>query len=870
VKLHVSLIRFIGLIVPRRVRSGWQQEWESELCHRETLLEEWDRLNWRSKLDLLNRSLGAFRDAVWLQQLRWEDEMIQDLRYGARMLVKNPGFTFVAILTLMLGIGANTAIFSVVNAVLLQPLPYLNAGELVTMYNTAGGETNWPFSPAQYLDAISRNTAFTDIAALSNKGWPANLTQSGDAERLQGYQVSANLFSTLGVVPVQGRAFVPEDDRPGSGNVVVLSYELWQRRFGGDPQIIGQPVILNGSPFTVVGVMPADFRYLTKTDLWAPLAFTAEDERDRAGYLEIIARQRPGVSLDTARAEMDRISREFFNKPDSPAHAYAAPAQELLTKRVRQPLLLLFVAVGFVLLIACANLANLLLARGSVRRRELAIRSALGAGRLRVVRQLLVESLLLAFAGGFCGLLLTNLVIKFLASGLPDYLINANSRVATLTIDASALWFTFALSILTSLLFGLAPALQLSRFNLNEALKDGGRSGGSRNRLRSTFVVAEVALAMVLLVGAGLIIKSFWRLTRVDLGFDPEGVVTARIDPSGDKYKEFSQVTGFYRDLLERVSAIPGVGNAAIINSLNASFGFSIDEHPPLPADEQLTGQINQISGDYFRVMGIPLRAGRFFNDRDAKGAQSVVIIDEALARRDFNGEDPIGKHITCQVNRGKPGVSYQIVGVVGGAKYFDRTREPFPHIYYSYLQENWWSMSLRVRARNGDPMNLVAPIRAELAQIDKNQPIHSFKSLDVALSGLLSEQRFTTQLLSSFGALSAVLAAIGVYGVMAYAVTQRTREIGVRMALGARAVDVLKVMLSQGLKLIAIGVVLGLVAAFALTRFMADLLFDVKPNDPATLVSIALLLIVVALAACLIPARRATRVDPIQVLRVE
>src|SRR5262249_16367254 len=357
------LIALIGVIVPRRLRADWRQEWEAELQYRETLLSEWERLSWQTKLDLLRRSCGAFWDALWLQQLRWEDEMIQDLRYGARMLVKNPGFTFVAILTLMLGIGANTAIFSVVNAVLLQPLPYRNAAELVTIYNTAGGETRWPFSPVQYLDALNHNTVFTDIAALSKKGWPGNLTESGDAERLQGYQVSANLFSTLGIVPVQGRAFVPEDDRPGSGNVVVLSYELWQRRFGGDPQIIGQPLTLNGAPFTVVGVMPADFRYLAKADLWAPLAFTAEDERDRGGYLEIIARQRPGISLETTRAEVDRISREFFNKPESPAHAYAAAPQELLTKRLRRPLVLLFVAVGFVLLIACANLANLLLAR---------------------------------------------------------------------------------------------------------------------------------------------------------------------------------------------------------------------------------------------------------------------------------------------------------------------------------------------------------------------------------------------------------------------------------------------------------------------------------------------------------------------------
>jgi len=794
----------------------------------------------------------------------------QDLRYGARMLVKNPGFTCVAILTLALGIGANTAIFSVVNAVLLQPLPYARADELVVMYKTPGGETRWPFSPPAYLDMKRRSTTFTDVAALSNKGWAANLTEWGEPERLQGFQVSANLFLLLGVKAALGRTFMAEEDRPGANRVVALSHELWRRRFGADPQAVGRTLTLNGGSYTVIGVMPADFRLYTKTDIWTPLAFTAEDENDRSGYLEVIGRRKPGVTLAQAGAEAETITREFRNNTSSEVHAGLDPLQTTLTKEVRPMLLLLVAAVGFVLLIACVNIANLLLARGSIRRRELAIRSALGAGRLRVVRQLLVESAMLALAGGAAGLFLANWVVKFIASGLPEYLANANSRVAMLKLDTTALGFTFALSMLTSILFGLIPALQLSKIDLNEALKEVGRTAGTRNRLRSALVVAEVALAMVVLVGGGLMIKSFWRLAHVNPGYEPAGVLTAQIDPSGARYKEFAHVTGFYQELLGRIAAIPGARYAGIINSLNASFSFSIDEHPPLPPEQRPSAQINQVSADYFKAMGIPLRAGRFFTDRDAKGAQPVVIIDETFARRYFPGEDPIGKHINGEFSRGTGNSPRQIVGVVGGAKYWTLSQEPFPHMYFSYLQENWWSMSLVVRAQSDDPMKLAAPIRAELAAMDRNQPIHSFKALEAQVSELIAPQRFTTALLAGFAALAALLAAVGIYGVMSYVVAQRTREMGIRMALGAQTRNVMSVVMKQGMTLAVAGVTIGLAASLALTRLMSGLLFGVEATDAATLVEIALLLAVVALLACFIPARRATRVDPVTALRAE
>jgi putative ABC transport system permease protein len=794
--------------------------------------------------------------------------MIQDLRYGLRMLVKNPGFTLIAILTLALGIGANTAIFSVVNAVLLQPLPYAKADELAAIYlrpDRDPPDSGFPFSPAGYLNLKNHNTVFTDIAALSNKGWPANLTGAGEPERLQGFQVSANLFPLLGVSAELGRTFVAEEDRPGAAHVVVLSHDLWQRRFGGGRDVLGRQLTLNSDTYTVVGVLPREFRYYAKTDLWTPLAFTVAEENERqASYLEVLARRKPGISNDVATAEADRVVRGFLDNPKSDLHARLSVPQTLLTKHVRPRLLLLFAAVGFVLLIACVNMANLTLARGTVRRRELAVRAALGAGRLRLARQLLLESAMLAVAGAAIGLLLAHWGIQFIASGLPEYLVAANSRVALLKIDMTALGFTFGLALLTSLLFGLVPALQLSRVDLSEELKEGGKTVGLRNRFRSALVVAEVALAMVTLVGAGLMIKSFWHLAHVNPGYEPAGVLSAQIDPSGASYKEPAQVSSFYKELLARVSAIPGVSSAGIINSLNSSSPISVDEHPPVPPEQQPQVQTNQVSGDYFRAMGIPLRAGRIFNDRDVKGAPSVALVDESFARRQFPNENPLGKHLHFWDQ------AWEIVGVVGAAKYWSLSEDAVPHVYLSYLQVNWGSMSLVVRTQSGNPLKLAGPIRSELAVIDKNQPIHSFKTLESTVSELVAPQRFTTMLLTGFAALAALLAAIGIYGVMSYAATQRTREIGLRMALGAQSRDVLKVLMTQGLILVSCGVGLGLVASFALTRLMADLLFGVEPTDKVTLAVVTLLLVTVALLACFIPARRATKVDPLVALRYE
>ena len=799
---------------------------------------------------------GGMAETIW-----------QDVRFGFRLLRKNPSFTAIAVLTLALGIGANTAIFSVVNGVLLRPLPYANPEQLVTIYrNTPGG----PVSPRVYLNLKRNNTVFADMAALSNIGWPANLTGEGDAERLEGVKVSANLFSVLGVAPQLGRAFRDEEDRPGENRVVVLSHALWQRRFGADRQAVGRTLTLNGDRYIIVGVMPADFRYHDKTDLWTPMAFTAEDANFPGNYLEPIARLKPGVTIERAGAEVDTITREFLNNPNSQDHTRLGAPQTMLTRQVRPILLSLMAAVGFVLLIACANIANLVIVRGNARRREMAVRAALGAGRRRVARQLLIESVLLAILGGAGGLVLANWAIKFLKSGLPEYLSNANARVASLKIDTFALAFTFALSLVTSLLFGLVPALRLSRIDLNQALKEGARTVGQRDRVRSMLVVAEMALAMVLLVGGGLMIKSFWRLTQVELGYEPAGVLTAKIDPAGPRYEAPDAITTLFENLLGRVRSIPGVSNAAVINSLNADFPFTVDEHPPVPPEQRPNAQMNQVSPDYFRTIGLPLVSGRFFTEREVKGTQPVIIIDEMLARRYFPGEDPIGKHISAEFTRGYGISSREIVGVVRAARYWSVSGDPRPHMYIDYLQENWSSMTLLVRTRSGDPMALEAPIRAELALIDKYQPVHSFTPLEARVAEMVAPQRFTTLLLTGFAVLAAALAAIGVYGVMSYSVAQRTREIGVRMALGAGTGAVLKEVMRHGVVLVAVGVSIGLVASLALTRLISDLLFAVEPTDPQTLSLITLLLVTVALLASFIPARRATKVDPTSALRCE
>jgi len=792
----------------------------------------------------------------------------QDVRYGSRMLAKNPAFTVLAVFTLALGIGANTAIFSVVNAVLLRSLPYAKANELVTIFMSSRGdepESHFPYAPAPYLNLRANNNSFSDIAALSNKGWPVNLTEEGEPERLQGFQVSGNLFSVLGINADLGRTFSSGEDQPGVNHVVVVSNDFWQRRLGGNRDVIGKQLTLNGERYSIIGIMPADFRFYAKTDVWTPLVFDPKEQNERrSNYLELIGRLKPGVSIAKAASEADQITRNFYSDPKSEIHTLLRPPQSLIAQEVKPMLFLLLSAVGFVLLIACVNMANLTLARGILRRRELAVRTALGASRFRVIRQLLIESALLALAGGVVGLLLANWVIRFLIAGLPEYIADANSHVGLLKIDTTALVFTLALSLLTTILFALAPAIQLSRFYLNRELKESNRSSSvTRNRFRSALVVTEVTLAMISLVGAGLMIKSLWKLVHVNPGYEPNGVLTARIDPAADRYKD-AALDAFYKGLLERVGRIPGISDVGIINTLNASTNYSVAEHPPVPTERQESVQMNQVSANYLKAMGIPLLAGRVFDDRDVKGAPRVIIIDQSLAHKEFPSENPIGKHL----NFGNE--SWEIVGVAGGARYWGLNGPPVPQMYFSYHQKNWGSMELVMRTHYADPMRLANAVRGELAAIDRNQPIHTFKTLQATVSELVAPQRFSTLLLASFAGLSALLSAIGIYGVISYSVSQGMRDIGLRMALGAQRRDVLRLVLRHGMLLTVVGILLGLAGSYALTRLMTTLLFEVKPTDAITYVAVSFALILIALIACYIPARRATRIDPLVALRTE
>ncbi|HEY0003690.1 MAG TPA: ABC transporter permease [Pyrinomonadaceae bacterium] len=809
--------------------------------------------------------------------------LLQDVRYGFRMLWSRPGFSIVAIITLALGIGANTAIFSVVNAVLIRPLSFKSPERLVMVW-----EHNRPraiernvINPANFMDWQEQNSVLEEMAAFYDA--PFNLTGVDDPEELPGQVVTTNYFHVLGVQPLMGREFAPDENQAGKDQVAILSYGLWQRRFGSNPAIIGQKVLLNGQPQTVVGVMPPDFNLFIKNSsftgkkatIWQPLTVTENTRIRRGRFMSAIARLKPGVTLEQAQAEMDRIAANLeqqypdFNKGWG---IRLVPLQQQLVGEIRPALLVLLCAVGLVLLIACANVANLLLARAVTREKEIAIRSALGAARFRIIRQLLTESLLLALLGGVLGLLLAMWGVDLLVALSPPNLLPLGGTGVSLRI----LGFTLVVSLLTGIIFGLAPALQISRPDLNESLKTGGKGtagGTARQRVRNTLVVVEVALALLLLTGSGLLIRSLVRLQSVNPGFDAANVLTARVLLPNSKYGEEHQRVAFFRELLERVERIPGVRSAGAISFLpltgpGAATSFRIEGRPEPPPGEKLTLDVRVVDQNYFRTMSIPLLKGRNFNAREMNEAAHVVIINEALARKHFPGEDPIGKRLTINM-KGPENAPSEIIGVVGDVKHAGLDIEPRGMSYWPHAELAYPFMTLVIRTET-DPQGIASSVQREVRAMDKDQPLADVRTMETVLADSVARARFSTLLLSIFAGVALLLSAVGIYGVMAYSVSQRTHEIGIRMALGAQARDILRLVVRQGMLLVLLGVVIGLGASFALTRFMKSLLFGIEAHDPLTLLSVSLILAAIALLACLIPAHRATKVDPMIALHYE
>jgi predicted permease len=803
------------------------------------------------------------------------NSLLADLRYSVRMLSKRPVFTLVAVITLALGIGANTAIFSVINAVLLRDLPVAEPDRLVMVFEAKFGTV----APFNYLTWKAQQTVFEEIGAFIDQGFA--LAGNDGAEMLQGARVTANIFHLLRAAPSLGRTFTNEEDRPGGARVVILSHSFWQRRFGGAQDIAGQTITLDDQPGTIIGVMPKGFDFPSDNmDLWMPAALGMDSAGGRS--LRVIARLKPQSTLEQARAEMSAISRTMaLANPSLNADldARIVPLQETVVSGWRLILLVLFGAVSCVLLISCANVANLILARTTARSREIAIRVAMGASRLRIVRLLLIESLLLAGAGGLAGLLIAWWGVDTLTALSPSNLL----RTSGVGVDAYVICFTFAVALLSGLLFGLVPALQFSKPALNDSLKDGGRgatAGPGRVLMRAALVVTEITLSLILLTGAGLMVRSFLHLQSVDLGYDPHNLLTLRLSLPETRYPEAHQVISFYQQLTERLERLPGVMSVGAIHALplsgSGSFRpFTIEGASHEPGKAPVV-QYRLISPGYFRAMKIALIRGRDFAKQDEGQAPGVVIINQALQRRYFPNEDPIGKRITIGGYNDQWG---EIIGIVGDVRHFWAGIDPVPEMYWDYSQ-SWLargrtlgnhrrSLSLALRT-DGDPQSLIQEVRRQVSALDKALPVTSIRTMEERMGSTLAGNRFNTLLLLLFAALALILAVVGLYGVISYVVAESTHEIGVRVALGAQTVDVLRLIIGQGMKLTLTGVLIGLLASLGLTRLMKDMLYGVKPVDPLTFAVIAVLLTVTALVACYIPARRATKVDPMVALRCE
>jgi putative ABC transport system permease protein len=802
----------------------------------------------------------------------------QDLRYAVRGMLSRRGFTAIAVITLALGIGGSTAIFTVVNAALLRGLPYKSPDRLYHLFERTPQKefSQREFSYPDYQD-YQKNNVLEGIAGYAGGG--AILTGRGEAQRIAAPAASANFFSVLGVEPILGRTFQAGDDKPGAPRVTVLTYGMWQRQFGADPGIVGQSLTLSGDNHTIIGVLPASFQFALRTaDLWR--IYQPSDAQLTRRFLHgtnLIGRLKPGVSLTQAEAELSAIaSRIEQDNKDSHAGVklLMVPLQEQIVGQVKPILMVLLAAVGFVLLIACANVASLLLTRSLARQKEVAIRAALGASRARVIRQLLTESTLLALAGGAAGLLLAYWGVGALVAVLPDNQINALPFLKSLTIDSGILAFSFGLSLLTGLVFGLAPALQSTRLDLNEVLKEGGRNtaGGAGHRLRSALVMTEIALAVVLLVGAGLMMKSLLHLLQTNVGFNPEKVLTMTVSLPPAKYTDVNQQINFFDQLTERVRTMPGVTGAGTIDRLPLQPGnttrFTVDGDPVPPPGQETEANLRVADESYFQTLGVPIVAGRMFDSRDKADAPGVVIIGKTTADKVFGGRDPVGRRIKYTSLQSTPDL---IIGVVADVKIGGLDDTVRPVLYYPFRQSASTSTNLVIRTSN-DPAALTAAVRSEIIRLEPDVAVFNVNSMDQLISNspAVFLRRFPALIIGIFAGVALLLASIGIYGVVSYSVSQQTHYIGVRMALGAQTSDIMRMVLKQGLILTLLGVAAGVVAALGLMRLLRSLLFQVQTNDAATFAIVTGSLILVALLACYIPARRATKVDPLVALRYE
>jgi putative ABC transport system permease protein len=797
------------------------------------------------------------------------DSILKDLRYGIRSLLKRPAFTLVAVITLGLGIGVNTAIFSVINAVLLRPLPYSDPSRLLAFRSNQ--------SALDLADVESQTKTFAKLGGMVVQ--PLAYTAGSEPVQLQIGQITGGFFDAFAVKPERGRYITAEDDKNGAPYVVVLSHALWAREFASDPQIVGKTIPLSGNTYTIIGVMPASFvTPRENTEAWTPVHVSNPLAANFRGvhFLRTYGRLAPNATFEQAKAEMQVVDQNLaaeYPADNKNRATVLSPLHERIVGESRQSLIILFASVSFVLLIACANFANLLLARAAEREREFVIRGALGARRWRLIRQLLTESVLVSLAGGVVAVVLaiwgTSLLVSFKPANLP--------RLSEITVDARVLLFALGVSVLTGLVFGLLPAWSASKGGVSEALKEGGRSStasGARQKLRSTFVVVELAVALMLLVGAGLLIKTFWKLRTVEPGFSPDHLITMRVELPEARYKDVGKQTQFRSQILEGINSLPGV-KAAMISELPLSgdslnHNFIIENRPPIAPGDEPDLETRSVMGDYFKVMQIPLKAGRDLGAQDfVDTAPLVGLANESLVNQYFQNEDPIGKRIRWASDPGQRWMT--IVGVVGDVKHFGLDLPELPAFYTPYTQAAAWKRWTSVTARTqADPASMSQAIKQEIWKVDSQLPVTRLQTMNEVAAESFAARRFNMSLLTLFAALALVLAAIGIYGVMSYAVTQRTQEIGIRMALGAGTTDVLKLVLKNGMTLVVIGVALGLAGAIALTRLMVTLLFGVTPTDALTMAVVSGVLILVALLACFIPARRATKVDPLVALRYE